>query len=223
MYKDGNTFCHKLAEQDDFETAKQYLRCLEEIGTEHHQKALNATNRKGKTVFSLAQSHNMKHLLQWSESQEGFYYLSTAPVVVLMYSSMGRSGAYDEAEIFSNYLQYEALDIAPIVRVDPTTSVVLETISDAIEMHPSMSALMVVQMSHGTFGSLRTTDGSLRIDAILRRMPHNKLDNKHKVKLACIHVYADLKAVFHETNSQKVLFPCSFTIVSDPDCLLSCR
>ena len=82
----------------------------------------------------------------------------------------------------------EALDIAPIECENPTSREILDGISDAIERHPSMSALMVVQLSHGTFGSLQTADGNLRIDEILKRMSHNKLDNKPKVNLACIHV-----------------------------------
>lgn len=51
-------------------------------------------NSADQTPLQVAQSFEIRNLLQWSLNQEGFYFLPSPPVVLMMYSTPHKEAAY---------------------------------------------------------------------------------------------------------------------------------
>lgn len=114
----------------------------------------------------------------WSEGQEGFFYLPTPPVVLIMYSTEDRQGAEDERLQLSEVLP--DFNVQTRERSNLRKQQMLDEIRLA-QMNDDISALMVIIMSHGQQGAVTATDGDLSIQDILRQMCVPFLEGKPKV------------------------------------------
>ena len=181
LYKNGNTLLHCLAEKNCYDLIRKYLEILEKSSQPCRQAALNETNRIGETAFSLATCESVKKLLEWSEEQKGFYYLSTPPTVLLMYSTSDRPGFDTEVMDFIDFLQNDVLMVDPIVADPNPFGFQLLNAIDCAARQPNVSALIVIYMSHGFKGYVETRDCPLRIGYILDKMCNPCLHGKPKV------------------------------------------
>lgn len=177
-YDNGNGALHKLASSTipQYEAIQKYLHLLDD---QSRKSVLSFKNRLGKTAVDITNGSEIESLLQWSKKQDGFYYLSNPPTVLLMYSTIAREGFEVEVEAFVRAMKI-GLDIRPTNIKDPTASKVLEEIRRA-QAQPNISALIVVYMSHGSGGYVETADRPLAIQAILFAMCSPRLTAKPKV------------------------------------------
>ena len=109
-------------------------------------------NFGGLTPMNLAKSYDFRHLIEWSEAQQGFYYLPTPPCVLVMYTTENREGAEQEKDDLLKALPEFNLRVK--IRTNPEPSEMIGAITDAQCQHPDMSALIVIIMSHGGRGTV---------------------------------------------------------------------
>ena len=180
---------HYLAQNNCYDAVDCYLKMCEKTGQHCRQQALSALNRKGDTAFALAKSLGVQSLLEWSVKQEGFYYLPTQPTVIVMYSSEGRHGFDEEVNKFVEFLKGDILRIDPIVvDANPTSYEIIAEIRKA-QLQPSISALIVIYMSHGYRGYVETADHPLPIQDILDVMCDTSVKGTPKVGAATLFIY----------------------------------
>lgn len=154
---------------------------LEKLTDDDRVKISTARNRKGENASDLTDDESTIKHLEWSAKQDGFYYLSTAPTVLVMYSTKERQGFQAEVNAFVSGLD-NTLDLKQRIIKDPTSSEVLHQIRLA-QLQPNISALIVVYMSHGTSGRVLTYDGTLHIQQILLQMCAACMENIPKVSI----------------------------------------
>lgn len=133
---------------------------------------------RGRTAVEVTRSYVVREQLMWSEGQEGFFYLPTPPVVLIMYSTEDRQGAEDERLQLSEVLP--DFNVQTRERSNLRKQQMLDEIRLA-QMNDDISALMVIIMSHGQQGAVTATDGDLSIQDILRQMCVPFLEGKPKV------------------------------------------
>ena len=179
VYDHGNRLLHKLAtsESCEYETIKKLLHVLDD---DDRKIALSVKNRRGETAFDVTGSwKSVETLLQWSSKQDGFYYLSNPPAVLLAYSTIQRDGFENEVYAFVKAME-KGLDIMPMKLENPTVDQLMDAIREA-QSQPNISALIVVYMSHGSGGYVETRDQPVSIQQILLQMCSPLLKNKPKV------------------------------------------
>lgn len=138
-------------------------------------------NFGGLTPMNLAKSYDFRHLIEWSEAQQGFYYLPTPPCVLVMYTTENRDGAEQERDDLLKALPEFNLRVE--IRTNPEASEIIGTITDVQSQHPDMSALIVIIMSHGGRGTVCSGSGvEVKIQDILQQMSSPALEGKPKVR-----------------------------------------
>ena len=175
-YKNGGTIIHLLAEKRDHTRLHKLLQAFDD---RQRQEILPYIDKSEKTAFEVARSYEIRQLLGWSSSQEGFYHLPTPPVVLIMYSTEDRQGAEEERMELSKVFPDFNVDVRE--RRDLRKQQMLDEIRMA-QMKDDISALIVIIMSHGVHGAVCASDGDVRIQDILRQMCAPFLKGKPKVK-----------------------------------------
>ena len=116
----------------------------------------------------MACDYKIRRLLEWSDAQEGFYYLLSPPVVLLMYTTENRDGAEQESQSIER--AFPEFNI-PITKVEnPTKQDMTSAILKSVEGRDDVSALIVIIMSHGAQGVVCAADGDVSIQDILLQM-----------------------------------------------------
>ena len=141
---------------------------------------LASKNFGGLTPMNLAKSYDFRHLIEWSEAQQGFYYLPTSSCVLVMYTTVKREGAEQEKDDLLKALP--EFNFRVKIRTNPEPSEMIGAITDAQCQHPEMSALIVIIMSHGSRGTVSSRSGvEVKIQDILLQMASPALEGKPKV------------------------------------------
>ena len=144
-YRNGDTVLHILAKQNEnADIIKRFLNGLESFNPQCRIDALDKRNRRGETSYSVARSDGVRKFLWWSEYQDGFYYLSTPPVVLVMYSTTGRPYFDGEIRQLLDVLKSE-LKVDPILpHPDLSKEEILSEINSIeADRHHQASALIV--------------------------------------------------------------------------------
>ena len=174
-FKNGGSIIHHLTSRNDCARLRKVLQAFDD---EQRQNILSHRNKSGKTALETAKPYEVRQLLAWSSSQEGFYYLPTPPVVLIMYSTEDRQGAEEERMELSKVFPDFNVDVRE--RKDLRKQQMLDEIRMA-QMKDDISALIVIIMSHGVHGAVCASDGDVRIQDILRQMCAPFLEGKPKV------------------------------------------
>ena len=188
-FKNGGSIIHHLTSRNDCARLRKVLQAFDD---QQRQNILSHMNTSGKTALETAKPYEVRQLLAWSSSQEGFYYLPTPPVVLIMYSTEDRQGAEEERMELSKVFPDFNVDVRE--RRDLRKQQMLDEIRMA-QMKDDISALIVIIMSHGVHGAVCASDGDVRIQDILRQMCAPFLQGKPKVRtiftwsLFKLHVY----------------------------------
>ena len=172
---DGNTFLHLTSKLDHYESTRRFLSKLSE---NDRIKALSCRNNNGKTPHGVAKSQRLKSMLSWAKKQKGYYYLPTAPEVLIMYSTIDREEAEEESNPLEQVLS--GFRLQPTVKRDLTADEMLSEIRNTI-VNKDISGLIVVVMGHGVKGAICAKDKNLRYQDILSQMCHPDLEGKPKV------------------------------------------
>lgn len=134
------------------------------------------------TPFDLAKSYEFRRLIDWSQAQQGFYYLPTPPSVLIMYTTANRDGA--EIEKDDLLKAFPEFNVRVDIRTNPSQSDMLGAITEVQQQHADMSALVVIIMSHGASGTVCAGDGrEVLIQDILNQMCSQSLEGKPKVRV----------------------------------------
>ena len=96
----GNTLLHQLAKRMELDLIGKLLQVTKDAAVQN--SLLSKRNHAGETPLEEAQSYKVKRLLEWSDLQNGFYYLPTPPVVLLMAITTEREGAEEEIQRLDN-------------------------------------------------------------------------------------------------------------------------
>ena len=174
-FYNGGSVIHLLTHRQDSERLRKLLSALDPT---QRQAILSLKDINNKTPLDVAFSYEVRQLLNWSSSQEGFYYLPTPPVVLIMYSTEDRQGAEEERMELSKVFPDFNVDVRE--RKDLRKQQMLDEIRMA-QMKEDVSALIVIIMSHGVHGAVCASDGDVRIQDILRQMCAPFLEGKPKV------------------------------------------
>ena len=94
-YRNGENIIHLLARHDDSKLLilKNVLEAMEE---KLRSDMLTMKNYLSQTPLEVAKTFEIQNLLTWSAKQKGFYYLLSAPVVLMMYSTIRQANAEQE-------------------------------------------------------------------------------------------------------------------------------
>ena len=170
----GNSFFHILASRSEHEYLERLLRGM---SAEQRIRMSTSQNHRGETVYDVAKSYKVKRILQWSDSQEGYYYLQTPPVVLMMPILNDREQAQEEiVQLETAFPQFN-------VRFkrcnNPDKEEMLSAIQNVVRENGEASALIVIIMAHGMQGRIWAADGSeVPIQDILLQMqaalPHGE-------------------------------------------------
>ena len=174
-FHNGGSVIHLLTHRRDSERLRKLLSALDPT---QRQAILSLKDINNKTPLDVAFSYEVRQLLNWSSSQEGFYYLPTPPVVLIMYSTEDRQGAEEERMELSKVFPDFNVDVRE--RRDLRKQQMLDEIRMA-QMKDDISALIVIIMSHGVHGAVCASDGDVRIQDFLRHMCAPFLEGKPKV------------------------------------------
>ena len=174
-FHNGGSVIHLLTHRRDSERLRKLLSALDPT---QRQAILSLKDINNKTPLDVAFSYEVRQLLNWSSSQEGFYYLPTPPVVLIMYSTKDRQGAEEERMELSKVFPDFNVDVRE--RRDLPKQQMLDEIRMA-QMKDDISALIVIIMSHGVHGAVCASDGDVRIQDFLRHMCAPFLEGKPKV------------------------------------------
>ena len=175
-FHNGGSVIHLLTRRQDSERLNKLLSAVD---PSQRQAILSLKDINNKTPLDVAFSYEVRQLLNWSSSQEGFYYLPTPPVVLIMYSTEDRQGAEEERMELSKVFPDFNVDVRE--RRDLRKQQMLDEIRMA-QMKEDISALIVIIMSHGVHGAVCASDGDVRIQDILRQMCAPFLEGKPKVR-----------------------------------------
>ena len=195
-YRNGDTVLHILAKHNgNADIIKRFLNGLESFNPQCRIDALDKRNRRGETSYSVARTDGVRKFLWWSEYQDGFYYLATPPVVLVMYSTTGRPYFDREITQLLDVLKSE-LKVDPILP-DPDLSkeeILSEINNIEADRHHQASALIVFYAGHGSAGFVRTKNGFIRIQEFLDAMCRLKtMINKPKVSNITVLVTKELE------------------------------
>ena len=131
--------------------------------------------------------------MEWTNSQQltNHYHLSTPVAVLVMYTTVDRPDAEDEAnklqEILSEFNIYASV-IADLSKTEMLDAI--RRMQDS-QFDDGISGLIVVIMSHGTRGTVEASNGLLDIHDVLMTMSSKKLAGKPKVRQIqqCVRVF----------------------------------
>ena len=133
-----------------------------------------------KTPYDYARAYKVRHLLEWSSGQDGFYYLPSPPEVIVLASTEDRPGAEQEMGALDSVLPRFNIDV--IKRRNPTKMTIVDTIREL--QREDITGLIVIIMSHGFQGAICASDGDISIQEILQTMCSPTIEGKPKVSLA---------------------------------------
>lgn len=176
----GKNLFHILAENRVADSYEAMKKLLEASTVDIRNQFLSAHDFAGRTPLQLANTYKLRQLLEWSDSQEGFYYLQTPPVVLVMYSTENRDGAEQESQDLERVISEFKLDVC--TKVNPSKDEMTSAILDSVASHDVVSALIVIIMSHGAQGVICASDGDVRIQDILLQMQGAIPDGRPKVR-----------------------------------------
>ena len=217
-FKNGGSIIHHLTSRNDCARLRKVLQAFDD---QQRQNILSHMNTSGKTALETAKPYEVRQLLAWSSSQEGFYYLPTPPVVLIMYSTEDRQGAEEERMELSKVFPDFNVDVRE--RRDLRKRQMLDEIRMA-QMKDDISALIVIIMSHGVHGAVCASDGDVRMQDILRHMcapflegkPNVWVGNSHRLeinvtKTTRFYMYISFIIIYcanlcHKTKSPHSLF-----------------
>lgn len=178
-YKNDATPFHMLAQRGDCDRLQKLLDSMDD---QMRNDMMSLKDINLKTPYNYATEYKVRHLLEWSSRQDGFYYLPKPPKVIVMYSTDDRDGAEQEVDSLEKALP--KFRVKPIMRKDPTKNTIVDTIRQSqIE---DISGLIVIMMSHGVQGAVCTADDDISIQEILQTMCSPTIDGKPKVCLTNI-------------------------------------
>ena len=168
-FYDGNSLLHILAAGNEIPDSVTVLnQFLPHIKISGRLSIMSRQNFAGRTPLGMACDYKIRGLLEWSDSQEGFYYLLSPPVVLLMYTTENRDGAEQESQSIER--AFPEFNI-PISKMEnPTRLDMTSAILNSVEGHDDVSALIVIIMSHGAQGVVCASDGDVSIQDILLQM-----------------------------------------------------
>ena len=166
-FKLGDTLLHVLANQSKIADIQ---RLLNTMTFDERSRMLAARNHAGKTPLEVTPSYKVRLLLEWSDSQQGFYYLQTPPVVLMMAITKGREeGADKEIKQLEN--AFPEFNVFVDKVVNPSYEQMLRSIRDVCHSQGDVSALIVIIMAHGVQGRVWAGDGkAVAIQELLLQM-----------------------------------------------------
>ena len=171
------TVFHILAQRGD---SDRLQKLLDAVDDEKRAEIMSLQDTNLRTPYNYARQYKVRHLLEWSSRQEGFYYLPAAPKVIVMYSTQDRHGAEQETEALDKVLP--RFNINVIKRLNPTKMTIVNTIRES--QREDITGLIVIIMSHGFQGAICASDGDISIQEILQTMCSPTIEGKPKVSLA---------------------------------------
>lgn len=174
-FDNGGSILHMLARRND---SDRLLKLLNSLDSKRREELISSKDNSGKTALDVANSYSIRHILEWSFSQEGFYYLQTPPAVLVLYSTDERETAEQEMLELRRVLPQFNVDV--IERKNPSKQQIFDAIRVA-QLGTQISALVVFIMSHGTKGYVCASDGNISIRDILLQMCVPDLEGKPKV------------------------------------------
>lgn len=167
---------------------------------EKKQEMLSKLNFSGKTAQQTGDTYEIRQLLSWVQTQEGFYFMPTPPEVLIFYSTHKRK-RHAEEEKDSIIGAFKVIGIEPEVVMMKNKQLVIESISNATKAKPKPCGLIVIIMSHGAKAQVQTEDGkSIMIKDILTQMCTKATDDIPKV---CLLYSIQKKQFFTHSNSQR--------------------
>ena len=166
-----------LSQRGDRERLQKLLDSMDD---EQRRFVMSLRDLSSKTPYDYAKEYRVRHLLEWSSRQDGFYYLPTPPKVILLYSTENRDGADSEVMALDKVLP--RFNINVIKRLNPTKITIVNTIRES--QREDMTGLIVIIMSHGIQGAICASDGDISIQEILQTMCSPTIEGKPKVYLA---------------------------------------
>ena len=92
---------HILAQRGDSDRLKKLLDAVDD---EKRAEIMSLRDTNLRTPYDHAREYKVRHLLEWSSRQEGFYYLPAAPKVIVIYSTENRHSAEQETEALEKVL-----------------------------------------------------------------------------------------------------------------------
>ena len=175
----GNTLLHQLAKRMELDLIGKLLQVTKDAAVQN--SLLSKRNHAGETPLEEAQSYKVKRLLEWSDLQNGFYYLPTPPVVLLMAITTEREGAEEEIQRLDNAFPEFNVSLRKVL--NPNKDEMLNSIRDVCQRNGDVSALIVIIMAHGIQGRVWSGDGQdLQIQDILRELNGYVPDGRPKVR-----------------------------------------
>ena len=166
-FKLGDTLLHVLANQSKIADIQ---RLLNTMTFDERSRMLAARNHAGKTPLEVTPSYKVRLLLEWSDSQQGFYYLQTPPVVLMVAMTKGREeGADEEIKQLENAFPVFHVFVDKVV--NPSYKPMLRSIREVCHSQADESALIVIIMAHGVQGRVWAGDGkAVAIQELLLQM-----------------------------------------------------
>ena len=168
-FHDGNSLLHILAAGNEIPDSVTVLnQFLPHIKISGRSSIMSRQNFAGRTPLDMDCDYKIRRLLEWSDAQEGFYYLLSPHVVLLMYTTENREGTEQESQSIER--AFPEFNI-PITKVEnPTRQDMTSAILNSVEGRDDVSALIVIIMSHGAQGVVCATDGDVSIQDVLLQM-----------------------------------------------------
>lgn len=174
----GKTLLHILAERSEDILLE---RLLNRMDLEQRSRLLSLRNHAEQTALDVAQSYKVRKLLEWSDSQDGYYYLQTQPVVLMMPIITDREQAQEE--IIQLEAAFPEFNVRFETVTNPGKDQMLEAIQNIVrQVNGDASALIVIIMAHGVEGRVFAADGTeVQIQDILLQMQAALPGGKPKV------------------------------------------